>query len=175
MNRLPPSVLGNQTPFEVLLGCAPSYHHLRNFECLVYTNDTSSGLDKFVERGRIGVFVRYPVAHKGYMVFFYLKARKVITSHDVRFVEDSFPYRERQLGLHDPTTAAPRNVPCGSHAGHDPFELPDYPHVDNEVHTLHDDADEDSLQPATDTLAPDQLIHPSEPIVCRVLRERRPP
>ncbi|CAL1402205.1 unnamed protein product [Linum trigynum] len=92
INRLPSSVVGNRTPYEVLLGRPPTYHHLRNFGCLVYTKDTGHGLDKFVERGRRGVFIGYPTSQKGYRVYDF-RSRRIITSRDCHFVEDSLPYK----------------------------------------------------------------------------------
>ncbi|CAI0542191.1 unnamed protein product [Linum tenue] len=107
-NRLPSKLLGNWTPFEVLLGRIPPYQHLRNFGCLVYMKDTSPGLDKFVERGRPDIFVGYPASQKGYTVYEF-QSRKVVTSRDVHFFADNFPYRKRQLA--SSTRRLPRLVP----------------------------------------------------------------
>ncbi|CAL1399245.1 unnamed protein product [Linum trigynum] len=92
INRLPSSVLGNITPFEVLLGRPPTYDHVRTFGCLVYAKNTQHGLDKFADRGRRCVFVGYPLAQKGYRVYD-LESRRIYSSRDVFFVENEFPFR----------------------------------------------------------------------------------
>ncbi|CAL1391749.1 unnamed protein product [Linum trigynum] len=103
INRLPLVPLSQKTPFEILLGRVPAYTHIRSFGCLVYAKDTHYTLDKFAERGRAGVFIGYPGTQKGYRVYD-LHTRKIYTSRDVHFVENTFPFRSSTSGSQkDPT------------------------------------------------------------------------
>lgn len=59
--------------------------------CLVYYRNTNTKGDKFKPRGKLGVFMCYPYGTKGYKVYD-IGQRKIITSRDVRFVEEVFPF-----------------------------------------------------------------------------------
>ncbi|CAL1374616.1 unnamed protein product [Linum trigynum] len=109
VNRLPSSIIGWKTPFEILLGRPASYSHLRSFGCLAYAKDNHHGLDKFAERGRAGVFLGYPGTQKGYRIYD-LRTRKVLVSRDVQFIENVFPFHLRATGapntlVHQPLVA----------------------------------------------------------------------
>ncbi|KAI3759425.1 hypothetical protein L6452_07232 [Arctium lappa] len=91
INRLPSKVIGFKTPFEILFKQKPSYEHMKVFGCLAYVRNTETKGDKFELRGRPGVFVGYPLVKKGYRVYD-LSENKIITSRDVRFVEQIFPF-----------------------------------------------------------------------------------
>ncbi|CAL1400086.1 unnamed protein product [Linum trigynum] len=88
---MPLVTTGNRSPFHVLFGKDPSYHHLRSFGCLVYARDNRRALDKFAERGRACIFVGYPSTQRGYRVFD-LEDKRIYTSRDVKFLEAVYPY-----------------------------------------------------------------------------------
>lgn len=67
INRLPSRAIDNKTPHEILLGRNASYDHLRIFGCLAYAHENKKA-DKFSERGRPGIFVGYPLKHKGFRI-----------------------------------------------------------------------------------------------------------
>ncbi|CAL1398262.1 unnamed protein product [Linum trigynum] len=162
INRLPSSVLGNKTPFEVLLERAPSYDHLRTFGCLVYAKDTQHGLDKFAERGRRCVFVGYPLAQKGYRVYD-LTSRRIYTSRDVFFVEGEFPFRT-PLATAPSTRAAAPHSPPASIEGEQFSDSPVLDPIEHEEDTNVAPACS-SQQPtsADETLAPTDLAEVTPP------------
>ncbi|GJT46623.1 retrovirus-related pol polyprotein from transposon TNT 1-94 [Tanacetum coccineum] len=51
INRIPSSVLGNKTPYEVMLQKKPVYDHLMVFRCLAVVSNPSRTTDKFDPRG----------------------------------------------------------------------------------------------------------------------------
>ncbi|CAL1359264.1 unnamed protein product [Linum trigynum] len=92
INRLPTKATG-KTPFELIFGRTATYRHLRVFGCLVYYKDTHAHLDKFGERGCAGLFLGYAASQKGYRIYD-LTSRRLITSRDVKFQEDIFPFQD---------------------------------------------------------------------------------
>nr|GEV72317.1 retrovirus-related Pol polyprotein from transposon TNT 1-94 [Tanacetum cinerariifolium] len=59
VNRLPSSVVGNMTPYEILLK-KPVYDHFRVFGCFAMVNNPSKTIDKFDPSGVTCVFLGYP-------------------------------------------------------------------------------------------------------------------
>ncbi|GKE39445.1 cysteine-rich receptor-like protein kinase 8, partial [Tanacetum coccineum] len=53
INRLPSSVIGNVTPYEILLKKEPTYKHLNVFGCLALVSNPSRTTDKFDPRGML--------------------------------------------------------------------------------------------------------------------------
>ncbi|KAI3776447.1 hypothetical protein L1987_46232 [Smallanthus sonchifolius] len=96
INRIPSEILENKTPYEILLKKPPDYHHLRVFGCLAYYWNYDTKGDKFVPRGRPGVFLGYPCGTKVYRIYDFELRRLVISRH-VRFVEEIFPYVDNKL------------------------------------------------------------------------------
>ncbi len=90
INRLPSKVIGNKTPYEILLQRRPSYSHLKILGCLAYVHEKSRE-DKFSERGKPHVFIGYPNGQKGYRLYD-IESGKVCVSRDVIFFEDKYPY-----------------------------------------------------------------------------------
>lgn len=88
INRMPSTLLGDKTPYDLLLGNAPSYSH--NFGCLAYVHDKKLPKDKFRDRSRPCVFLGIHMTRKG-GAFIILKLRFIL-SWDVTFVEDQYPY-----------------------------------------------------------------------------------
>lgn len=74
---------------------------MRVFGCLAYVRDTNTKGDKFVERGRPGVFIGYPHGQKGYHIVD-KESGQIIVSRDVKFVEDVFPFAAGKMDLQDP-------------------------------------------------------------------------
>ncbi|KAJ0546332.1 putative RNA-directed DNA polymerase [Helianthus annuus] len=91
INRLPSDVIGNKTPYEILFNVNPDYEHMRVFGCLAYYKSIETKGDKFEVRGRPGIFLGYPPGTKGYKIFD-ARHNKIITSRDVKFMEDVFPF-----------------------------------------------------------------------------------
>lgn len=113
INRMPIKPIQNKTPFEILLKKRPQYHHLRIFGCMAYAKDTHKGIHKFAERGRPCIFLGYPATQKGYKVYD-LKQQKLIVSRDVVFLEDNFPYLDKEFGTkqtHTPQNISQHNFP----------------------------------------------------------------
>ncbi|KAL2922302.1 Retrovirus-related Pol polyprotein from transposon TNT 1-94 [Bienertia sinuspersici] len=91
-NRLPTSVLGDRSPYEVLFKQTPSYNHLKVFGCLALASNPSRKKDKFKCRGVPCVFLGYPQHQKGYKLL-NLITNTMFVSRNVRFHENVFPYK----------------------------------------------------------------------------------
>lgn len=100
INRIPSTVIGNKSPFEVLFSKPPSFDHMRTFGCLCYATNTLPSKTKFEPRANPTVFLGYPLGQKSYKLFD-LTHHKYITSRDVIFHETIFPYQTKNI--HNPT------------------------------------------------------------------------
>ena len=60
INKLPTPILGNLTPYDVLLGRKPDYNKLKIFGCLAFVANPNSVRDKMVPRGVPYLFLGYP-------------------------------------------------------------------------------------------------------------------
>ncbi|KAL9995437.1 putative RNA-directed DNA polymerase [Helianthus debilis subsp. tardiflorus] len=65
INRLPSSVLGGKSPYEIVYGFKPSFDHLRNFGCLCFSTVLSE-TDKLTYHADKCVFIGYSNFKKGY-------------------------------------------------------------------------------------------------------------
>lgn len=92
INHRPYQATGRLTPFQLLLGAAPEYDHLRVFGCLCFPNLAATMPNKLSARSSTCVLLGYPSYHRGYRCFD-LSTRKVITSRHVTFDESHFPFR----------------------------------------------------------------------------------
>ena len=89
INRTPSLILNGQTPYQVLYGVAPTYHHLRVLGSLCYAHETTR--DKMASRSRRCVFVGYPYGKKGWRLYD-LDKQVFFVSRDVVFSEGIFPF-----------------------------------------------------------------------------------
>ncbi|KAL8138353.1 hypothetical protein V2J09_004354 [Rumex salicifolius] len=92
INRLPSKPIHNKTPYEVLYGRPPVYHHLRVFGCACYPNLSSTTPDKLSPRSTKCVFLGYPSNHSGYQCMD-LATNKIIILRHVVFDESYFPFQ----------------------------------------------------------------------------------
>ena len=92
LNRLPTTVLGNETPFYMLHGFHFDYSSLRVFgsKCFPYIWDSKA--HKFDPKSCLCVFVGYSEKHKGYKCF-NPRTKKFIISRHVSFDEAVFPFK----------------------------------------------------------------------------------
>ncbi|CAH9071582.1 unnamed protein product [Cuscuta epithymum] len=93
INRTPSGLLDGRTPYEVLTGKTPDFHHLRVFGCLAFAHNVKTGGDKFLPRSRKCVFIGYPNGKKGWKMF-HCDTEDIFVSRDVQFHEDVFPFSE---------------------------------------------------------------------------------
>lgn len=90
INRLPSSVLGNKTPYELLYNEPIDYAILKYSGCLCFVVNPTHSSDKFAPRGVPYVFVGYPPTQKGYRLLD-LSTMQLFVSRDVTFNETVFP------------------------------------------------------------------------------------
>lgn len=91
INRTPSPNLNNCSPYELLYDQAPAYEMMKVFGCLCYAATTPPQRTKFSPRASRCVFLGYPFGCKGYKLFD-LDNKVFITSRDVTFREDVFPF-----------------------------------------------------------------------------------
>ncbi|XP_016548888.2 uncharacterized protein LOC107848624 isoform X1 [Capsicum annuum] len=91
INRLPTTILGGKSPYEVFLGKKPHLTHLRTLGCLCY-GSVLPRVDKFAPRTVKAVFMGYSAITKGYILFDLLN-QKFFVNRDVHFVEHVFPFK----------------------------------------------------------------------------------
>jgi hypothetical protein len=77
-------------PHLALFGSAPSYEHLRVFDCACYPNTAATAAHKLAPRSTRYVFLGYSSDHKGYNCLD-LSTNCLIVSRHVVFDEGSFP------------------------------------------------------------------------------------
>ena len=93
INRTLSSVLNYKTPFEVLFGRAPNLNAIKVLGCLCYVHNKNHKGDKFAIRSRKCIFLGYPFAKKGWLVYD-LKTKSFLISWDVKFIEHVFPFKD---------------------------------------------------------------------------------
>ena len=94
INRLPTQILKNRSPYHLVYNQEPDYSLLKSFRCTCYPclrPYTTSKLDSRSERC---VFLGYSAFHSGYRCLS-LTSGKLYISHDVIFIENTYPYKEQ--------------------------------------------------------------------------------
>lgn len=91
INRVPSSILGRKTHFELLYGKVSRMDHLRVFGCLCYASNLPKG-DKFAHRARKAIFTGYAKTQKGYSLYD-METQSFFVSRDVQFREDCSPFK----------------------------------------------------------------------------------
>lgn len=92
INHTPSQLLGNKSPYELLLLKQPDYSLLRTFGCLCYVSTLPKHRTKFSPRARASGFLGYLVGYKGYEVLD-LESNSVYISRDIVFHEHVFPFK----------------------------------------------------------------------------------
>lgn len=87
LNILTSSKLKFKTPYELLFGKQPSYHHLRVFGCSCFPNLDDYLPHKLSPRSKHCIFLGYPANYKGFKCLNPLENKVMLF-----FQEDSFPY-----------------------------------------------------------------------------------
>jgi hypothetical protein len=90
LNRLPLKAVSHPTPHFALYGTAPSYDHLRVFDCACYPNTSALAPNKLSPRSTRCLFLGYSPDHKGYRCLD-LTSHCIIISRHIVFDEDVFP------------------------------------------------------------------------------------
>ncbi|GJW30731.1 cysteine-rich receptor-like protein kinase 8, partial [Tanacetum coccineum] len=96
INRFPSVVLGNKTPYEILMNKKLSYSNLKVFGCLAVASNPSRVIDKMAPRGVPCLFLGYPPHQKGYTLINLLTHTRFV-SRDVTFYERIFPYSKSSM------------------------------------------------------------------------------
>lgn len=96
INRTPSSVLDFKTPYECLFGKEPNLSAIRVMGCLCYAHNQKSKGEKFDSRSRRCIFLGYPFAKKGWLLYD-LEKRELLVSCDVDFYEHVFPLAESNV------------------------------------------------------------------------------
>ncbi|GJW15837.1 retrovirus-related pol polyprotein from transposon TNT 1-94 [Tanacetum coccineum] len=96
INRFPSVVLGNKTPYEMIMNKKPSYSNLKVFGCLAVESNPSRVTDKMAPRGVPCLFLGYPPHQKGYTLLNLLTHTRFV-SRDVTFYEHIFPYSNSSM------------------------------------------------------------------------------
>ncbi|XP_015170070.1 uncharacterized protein [Solanum tuberosum] len=89
INRLPSSVLGGKSPYEVFHKQVPKLHYLRVFGCLCYATKPVT-TDKFSPKAIPSV--GYSDTQKGYKLY-NIATGSFFVNRDVSFKEDVFPFK----------------------------------------------------------------------------------
>ncbi|RVW98117.1 Retrovirus-related Pol polyprotein from transposon TNT 1-94 [Vitis vinifera] len=69
INRIPSTVIHNQTPYERLFGSPPNYHHLRSFGSACFVLLQPHEHNKLEPRSRLCCFLGYGETQKGYRCY----------------------------------------------------------------------------------------------------------
>ncbi|GJX67692.1 retrovirus-related pol polyprotein from transposon TNT 1-94 [Tanacetum coccineum] len=107
--RLPSYVIGNVTPYEILLKKKPTYERLKVFGYLALVSNPSRTSDKFDPRGVPCVFLGCPSHQKGYK-FYNLLTHSSFMSRDVVFHEFVFPFAADSIDKF--ISPLPTTFPC---------------------------------------------------------------
>ena len=95
LNRMPTTVLGGMSPYEIIHEHAPNIDHIRTFGCMAYTYVQRR--KKMEKRSKEMIMLGYSDQRKGYRLYD-PNTRRVVWSLDVRFDEDDYPYERLTKG-----------------------------------------------------------------------------
>lgn len=89
INRIPLSVLGNMSRYEIMYNKQPNLSHIRVVECLAFATNLRRD-NKFAPKARKIVFLGYAINKKGYTLLD-IESKVIFVSRDVIFHETEFP------------------------------------------------------------------------------------
>lgn len=115
INRMPTTVLQNQSPMQKLLGTKPQYDTLRVFGCTCYVLLPRSEYSKIDAKSAKCIFLGYSDTQKGYRCYDW-DAKRMRISRNVLFFEDSFYFRSTT----EPTDALGCLTPLSSYFDDEP-------------------------------------------------------
>lgn len=95
---MPMAVLDWKSPHEVLFGRTPDYSSLRIMGCLCFASPWPKPHDKYESCGIKCIFLGYLQGQKAYKLYD-LTSKRIFSSRDVIFYEDTFPYRSSSSTL----------------------------------------------------------------------------
>nr|GEY95952.1 cysteine-rich RLK (receptor-like protein kinase) 8 [Tanacetum cinerariifolium] len=132
ISRLPSFVIGNVTPYEILLKKKPTYEHLKVFGCLALVSNPSRTTDKLDPRGVPCVFLGYPSHQKGYK-FYNLLTHSSFVSRDAVFHESMFPFAADSIDNF--ISPLPTTFPCHFEVSNNFDEVLSQPNPTPQQHT----------------------------------------
>lgn len=91
VNRIPSSILNQQSPFTLFYSTLVDYSIFCTFDCLAFASTMTSNHLKFHPRVRTCVFLGYPPGYKGYKLYD-IEPKQIFISRDVIFHENVFPF-----------------------------------------------------------------------------------
>lgn len=101
INRVPSTILGGLSPFEVFYGKPPCFSHMKVVGCHCFAIHLPKQ-DKFAPRAIKSVMMGYAAYQKGYLLYD-LENRCFFISKDVKFFEHIFPFKLFPPERHSPT------------------------------------------------------------------------
>ncbi|CAA0820536.1 Unknown protein [Striga hermonthica] len=107
INRVPSQLLEWKTPYEILRGDVTDYKRMKPFGCLAYVANIHPHRSKLDARSSKCLFLGYAAGKKGYQLYD-MEDDKLVTSRDVVFIEDTYPFQNQNTPA--PTTL-PLSVP----------------------------------------------------------------
>ncbi|XP_010501984.1 PREDICTED: uncharacterized protein LOC104779327 [Camelina sativa] len=117
INRMPTSVLGNESPYVKLFGSAPNYQKLRIFGCMCFPWLRPYTPHKLAAHSAPCVFLGYSLTQSAYLCLD-RATRRIYTSRHVQFDETLFPF-----------ATPPNTQPRPSSPDQTPDTRPTYIHV----------------------------------------------
>lgn len=169
INRMPLTVLGNKSPYELVYNRKPSLAHLRVIGCLAFATNLKKG-DKFAPKAKKSILLGYAVSQKGYKLLD-LETKVIFISRDVIFHEKVFPFQEASL---EDTTDSIFPVishvedcaltPCVISATEQPDIITDPPYPVLDTATVSSDTEVEVLSSVVSPQLPDVIRKSNRPV-----------